>query len=115
MLLRVDDVVQAVRRDKESGPQQPIEGGPGADMEGWLTISIAKRKFILLAFDSHAVRCRGNILTEVCRLSGCSRLWISVLPWARVEVANEAAADGVPCDIYPGPCSKLRQLLSLRG
>jgi len=34
MLLRVDDVVQAVRRDKESGPQQPIEGGPGADMEG---------------------------------------------------------------------------------
>jgi hypothetical protein len=34
MLLRVDDVVQAVRREKEGGQTQSFEPGTGADMEG---------------------------------------------------------------------------------
>jgi len=34
MLLRVDDVVQAVRREKEGGQSRSIEPGAGADMEG---------------------------------------------------------------------------------
>lgn len=34
MLLRVDDVVQAVRREKEGGQTQSVEHGTGAEVEG---------------------------------------------------------------------------------